>query len=171
MAVQIQIRRGTASLWTSTNPTLSAGEFGYETDTGKIKIGDGSTAWTSLSYWAPASQTISNLSDTTISGGLASGHILKYDGSAWVNVAMDDAIAGLSWHDAVHFSTAAVLPNSPTYSNGTSGVGATLTSDSQIRLQVDGQNVTTGNRVLVQDQSSAVQNGIYKVLLVLPHGF
>ena len=163
MAVQIQIRRGTASLWTSTNPTLSAGEFGYETDTGKIKIGDGSTAWTSLSYWAPASQTISNLSDTTISGGLASGHILKYDGSAWVNVAMDDAIAGLSWHDAVHFSTAAVLPNSPTYSNGTSGVGATLTSDSQIRLQVDGQNVTTGNRVLVQDQSSAVQNGIYTV--------
>ena len=163
MAVQIQIRRGTASLWTSTNPTLSAGEFGYETDTGKIKIGDGSTAWTSLSYWAPASQTISNLSDTTISGGLASGHILKYDGSAWVNVAMDDAIAGLSWHDAVHFSTAAALPNSPTYSNGTSGVGATLTSDSQIRLQVDGQNVTTGNRVLVQDQSSAVQNGIYTV--------
>ena len=163
MAVQIQIRRGTASLWTSTNPTLSAGEFGYETDTGKIKIGDGSTAWTSLSYWAPASQTISNLSDTTISGGLASGHILKYDGSAWVNVAMDDAIAGLSWHDAVHFSTAAVLPNRPTYSNGTSGVGATLTSDSQIRLQVDGQNVTTGNRVLVQDQSSAVQNGIYTV--------
>ena len=163
MAVQIQIRRGTASLWTSTNPTLSAGEFGYETDTGKIKIGDGSTAWTSLSYWAPASQTISNLSDTTISGGLASGHILKYDGSAWVNVAMDDAIAGLSWHDAVHFSTAAVLPNSPTYSNGTSGVGATLTSDSQIRLQVDGQNVTTGNRVLVQDQSSSVQNGIYTV--------
>ena len=163
MAVQIQIRRGTASLWTSTNPTLSAGEFGYETDTGKIKIGDGSTALTSLSYWAPASQTISNLSDTTISGGLASGHILKYDGSAWVNVAMDDAIAGLSWHDAVHFSTAAVLPNSPTYSNGTSGVGATLTSDSQIRLQVDGQNVTTGNRVLVQDQSSAVQNGIYTV--------
>ncbi len=162
MAVQIQIRRGTASLWTSTNPTIAAGEFGYETDTGKLKIGDGSTAWTSLDYWVPSTQTISNLSDTTISS-IAGGHILKYNGSAWVNVAIDDALAGLTWHEAVHFSTAAALPNSPTYSNGTSGVGATLTSDSQVRLQVDGQNVTTGNRVLVQDQSSAVQNGVYSV--------
>lgn len=47
----IQIRRGTASQWTSANPTLSSGEFGFETDTNKAKIGDGSTAWTSLSYF------------------------------------------------------------------------------------------------------------------------
>ena len=162
MAVQIQLRRGTASLWTSTNPTLSSGEFGYETDTGNLKVGDGSTAWTSLEYWNPSSLPIGDLSGVTISSA-SSGHILKYNGSAWVNVAIDDALAGLTWHEAVHFSTAAALPNSPTYSNGTSGVGATLTSDSQVRLQVDGQNVTTGNRVLVQDQSSAVQNGVYTV--------
>ena len=43
-------RRDTASNWTSNNPTLLAGEFGYETDTKKIKIGDGSTAWQSLDY-------------------------------------------------------------------------------------------------------------------------
>ena len=46
----IQIRRDTASNWTSTNPTLASGEMGFETDTGKLKIGTGSTAWTSLSY-------------------------------------------------------------------------------------------------------------------------
>jgi hypothetical protein len=46
----IQWRRGTASQWTSANPTLEAGEAGYETDTGKAKIGTGSTAWNSLSY-------------------------------------------------------------------------------------------------------------------------
>ena len=52
MAVQTQIqaRRGTAATWTSTNPTLAAGETGYETDTGKFKIGNGSTAWASLAY-------------------------------------------------------------------------------------------------------------------------
>ena len=52
MAVQtqFQFRRGTAAQWTSANPTLAAGEFGYETDTGKAKIGNGSTAWSSLSY-------------------------------------------------------------------------------------------------------------------------
>lgn len=47
---QLQQRRGTAASWTSTNPTLAAGEIGFETDTGKFKIGNGSTAWASLSY-------------------------------------------------------------------------------------------------------------------------
>jgi hypothetical protein len=50
VVTQIQLRRGTAAQWTSANPTLGAGEFGYETDTGKAKIGNGSTAWNSLSY-------------------------------------------------------------------------------------------------------------------------
>lgn len=45
-----QQRRDTAANWTSADPTLLAGELGYETDTGKWKIGDGSTAWSSLSY-------------------------------------------------------------------------------------------------------------------------
>ena len=45
-----QQRRDTAANWTSENPTLKAGEIGYETDTGYIKVGDGSTAWTSLGY-------------------------------------------------------------------------------------------------------------------------
>lgn len=50
MAVQIQFRRGTASSWTSTNPILAEGEMGIETDTNQFKIGNGLTAWTSLSY-------------------------------------------------------------------------------------------------------------------------
>jgi hypothetical protein len=50
MAVQIQLRRGTASQWTSADPTLAAGELGIETDTDKYKIGDGATAWSALSY-------------------------------------------------------------------------------------------------------------------------
>lgn len=47
---RLQIRRGSASSWTSTNPILYAGEIGYETDTGLFKVGDGTTAWTSLKY-------------------------------------------------------------------------------------------------------------------------
>ncbi len=60
MAVQIQMRRGTASQWTSSNPTLAAGEWGLETDTDKYKIGDGSTAWTSLGYSSLPSTAITN---------------------------------------------------------------------------------------------------------------
>ena len=50
MAVQIQIRRGSASNWTASNPILAEGEMGLELDTGKLKFGDGVTAWNSLAY-------------------------------------------------------------------------------------------------------------------------
>lgn len=46
----IKLRRGTAAAWTSANPTLASGEPGVETDTGKFKIGDGTTDWVSLAY-------------------------------------------------------------------------------------------------------------------------
>ena len=52
MTTRLQQRRDTAANWTSNNPTLAAGEIGYETDTAKFKIGTGSTAWTSLAYAA-----------------------------------------------------------------------------------------------------------------------
>lgn len=46
----MQQRRDTAANWTSTNPTLAAGEMGIETDTYKFKVGNGSTAWATLPY-------------------------------------------------------------------------------------------------------------------------
>ena len=50
MAQKIQLRRDTAANWTTVNPTLSQGEPGFETDTGKFKIGTGLADWTSLDY-------------------------------------------------------------------------------------------------------------------------
>jgi hypothetical protein len=47
---RILIRRDTADNWTASNPTLASGELGGETDTGKLKLGNGSTAWNSLAY-------------------------------------------------------------------------------------------------------------------------
>ena len=64
MAVQIQLRRGTASAWTAANPTLAIGEFAVETDTDKYKIGDGSTAWTSLGYSSLPSNAIATTGGT-----------------------------------------------------------------------------------------------------------
>jgi hypothetical protein len=60
VVTQVQVRRGTASQWTSANPTLASGEWGFETDTLKTKIGNGSTAWNSLAY-ATGSVSISNV--------------------------------------------------------------------------------------------------------------
>lgn len=50
MANRIQIRRDISSNWTSANPILAQGEMGLETDTSKFKFGDGTTAWSSLTY-------------------------------------------------------------------------------------------------------------------------
>ena len=49
--VRIQLRRDSAADWTSEDPTMTEGEIGYETDTNKFKIGDGSTVWSSLEYF------------------------------------------------------------------------------------------------------------------------
>lgn len=47
---RIRLRRDTAANWTAANPVLLNGEVGFETDTRKLKLGDGTTAWTSLLY-------------------------------------------------------------------------------------------------------------------------
>lgn len=71
VVTQIQVRRGTASQWTSTNPVLASGELGYETDTNKLKIGNGSSAWNSLSYVATgANGTVTSVvAGTGLTGG------------------------------------------------------------------------------------------------------
>jgi hypothetical protein len=56
MATRMQQRRGTAAQWTAANPVLAAGEIGFETDTNKFKMGNGSSAWTALQYFANAAE-------------------------------------------------------------------------------------------------------------------
>lgn len=50
MTTRIQLRRDTATNWTSNNPTLAEGEIGIELDTSKLKVGNGTTAWNDLDY-------------------------------------------------------------------------------------------------------------------------
>lgn len=65
----IELRRDTAANWTSANPVLGSGEPGYETDTGKLKLGDGTSTWTSLSYFlgggAPNVQAVTSAATVT----------------------------------------------------------------------------------------------------------
>jgi hypothetical protein len=58
MATRMQQRRGTASQWTSANPILNAGEMGWESDTNKFKIGDGTNHWADLDYFIDANSTV-----------------------------------------------------------------------------------------------------------------
>jgi len=58
MATRMQQRRGTAAQWTSANPILNAGEMGWESDTNKFKIGDGTNHWADLDYFIDQSSTV-----------------------------------------------------------------------------------------------------------------
>ena len=73
---------------------------------------------------------------------------------------IDNTRSGLEVKDSVGAATTANL--TATYNNGTSGVGATLTnSGAQAALVIDGVTLTTNDRVLVKDQTTATQNGVY----------
>jgi len=70
MAIQIQLRRGTASQWTAANTLLAQGEIGLELDTNKIKVGDGTTSWNSLGYYGAGGVTsITATSPVASTGG------------------------------------------------------------------------------------------------------
>jgi len=81
MAVQtkIQHRRDTAANWTTANSVLAAGEMGFETDTLKFKIGNGSNTWANLAYSGSAfnggtitnALTISNSLTLTTGGSVS----------------------------------------------------------------------------------------------------
>ena len=100
--VRIQVRRGTASQWSSINPILAAGEMGLESDTNFIKFGDGTHAWSDLSYANEPLTNIQNaladyvpVADMGVANGVAtlnsSGKIPsdQLDSSAFTELAQD----------------------------------------------------------------------------------
>ena len=75
---------------------------------------------------------------------------------------VDGLINGVTWKSAVQAATVANL--TATYANGASGVGATLTnSGTQTALVIDGYTTSVNDRILVKNQTSSLQNGIYVV--------
>lgn len=112
---RILLRRDTSSNWTSGNPVLASGEIGYETNTGKFKIGNGATAWTSLSYASVpiGLSALNDLGDVTITSA-ANGDFLRWNGTVWVN-------------DAVNLSTDTI---GSYVESLVAGTGVTLTNNS-----------------------------------------
>jgi hypothetical protein len=107
---RMQQRRDSAADWTSNDPTLAAGEVGFETDTGLFKIGDGATAWTSLTYAAVEPQTTTDNALARFNGTagqVQDSNVTLSDDDTLVTVATDATAAGLR----VPHGTA---PSSPT---------------------------------------------------------
>ena len=250
MPAVIKPRRDTAANWASVNPTLAAGEIGYDTTNKQFKVGTGSTAWTSLPFstetpdgaqakadTAESDAISSAASDATTKvsthAGLTATHgvsgaivgtsdtqsltnktidgnsntltvlnaqttatasatvstIVLRDSSA--NTAInqitlgadptsamqavtkqyaDNISAGIHAHEAVKAATTSNL--SATYTAGTSdasgglGIGAILTASANGAISIDSYSASANDRILVKNQTTQTQNGVYKVTTV-----
>jgi hypothetical protein len=179
--VRIQVRRGTAAQWTSADPTLEAGELGFESDTNKFKFGNGDDVWSALSYAAPGLTDFTNTLDdylTVGQRGTANGVASlnsstkipneQIDSATWATRSLVRAtVSGLQLHESVTYATTAAL--TATYAAGTTdwfggtAIGATLTLNATGVLTIDGASMTSGARILVKDQANLLHNGLYTV--------
>lgn len=246
----IKPRRDTAANWASANPTLSSGEIGYDITNKQFKVGDGSTAWSSLAFSTEspsgaqskadaaeadaissaaadaASQvsthagltathgatgavvgttntqtltnktidgnsntlTVLNAQTTATASSTASTIVLRDSSSntainqitlgadpsnamhAVTKQYADNISAGIHAHEAVKAATTANL--SATYTAGTAdasgglGIGAILTASSNGAISIDSYSAALNDRILVKNQTTATQNGVYTVTTV-----
>ena len=130
------------------------------------------SAWqaisTTASYSAPTlgSTTIaSGTTYTNITGITLTTSTVAADPTTALGIAskqyVDAVTAAINFHAPVQRASTANLTG--TYNNGTSGVGATFTLTATGRLAIDGGNVSTNDRVLLKNQTTDLQNGIYVV--------
>ena len=115
MADMIQIRRDTAANWTAANPILAQGELGAETDTSKIKIGDGSAVWSALSYLIDAGGYITASSTNTLTNKTITN--IVFDGSLTEEVFALGTTGSLALDPANGSIQTCALTGAPTFTD------------------------------------------------------
>jgi hypothetical protein len=105
MAVRVQFRRDTATAWAGANPILAQGEVGYEYDTGRFKVGNGTQAWNSLVY------------SSGVTGPTGAANTLTI-GSVSAGASAGASIGGTAPNQTLNL----VLPIGPTGPTGPQGV-------------------------------------------------
>lgn len=142
----------TLGQWQATPVGIAFGGTGATTQSGaQVALGLGTMA-------------VQNASSVAISGGTITGMPSPVNPTdVAIKSYVDATSQGLIILPQSQLATATVLPNTPTYANGSSGVGATLTAGSNTTLTVDGTTANLNAIVLVKNQGSTFQNGIYTV--------
>ena len=137
--VRLQLRADTAANWVSNNPVLLANELARETDTGKFKVGNGSTAWNSLSY-QPWGGLISN-ADIAANAEIDVSKLA--DGTARQLLQTDAAGTGVEWASNID------IP-------GTLDVTGITTFDAAVTIQ--GDLTVNGTTTTIDTQTLLVED-------------
>ena len=164
---------GTLGVTNAATFSSSVDITGALTANGAVTLGD--NAGDAITVTGTA--TFSQSADFDAGFTVASSQTVNFGGNRLTNIGtptqatdattkayVDSVKQALDIKDSVRVATTANL--SATYDNGTGGVGATLTADSNGAISVDGVTLSSGDRVLVKDQSTGTQNGIYSVTTV-----
>lgn len=175
MSTIIQLRRDSAADWTSTNPILAQGEMGLETDTGKVKIGDGTTAWASLTYGfgtlpvsgggtgvsaiAAKSIWVANSADTIVAltPGASQSIRMNSSNTAW-EVYTPGASTGITWSEVTGTSQAAAV-NSAYVVNNAGLVTVTLPDTAAVGDIVRVVGKGAGGWKVAQNASESINFG------------
>lgn len=159
LTLRFRVRRWAAAEWTSRNEVLLSAELGLETDTGRVKIGDGVTAWDDLpySFESGAASGVSITAGEAIGAGKFA--YIASDGKAYLagysstdtaaSLYVLDAIAsgtsGSAYQDGTNTALSGLTPGA-IYALGTSGgiaLASTLTATSGTLLQMLGTATST----------------------------
>ena len=129
----MQQRRDTSANWVSNNPVLLAGEIGVETDSGGIKVGDGSATWVNLDYIV-APRVVASATISVAAGGVATDTIELFRGAVLYSVEVDKACWLRLYNNA---------------SNATADAGRNRTTDPDPASGVIFEIITTGADTIV----------------------
>lgn len=163
---RIKLRRGLSTQWTATNPVLALGEPGFETDSNKLKIGNGTSAWTALPYASGSGGlVVSETAPTDPEEGLmwfASTEAVTYlyYGTDWVE--LSPAIAGPQGPQGIQGATGptgATGPQGPAGANGTNGtngVDGSFSSTQTIDSKSANYTLVAGDKGKLITNSAAV---------------
>lgn len=157
MATRIQVRRGTGAAWTTSNPTLDIGEFGYNTTTTQLKIGDGTTTWNDLDYIVNDASLETSLGDyiEIVDKGAANG-VAELNSSSNVLTTTAVVFEGSSADD--HETTLQVT-------NPTADRTITIPDSTGTILLADGSgNVTVSGNLTVQGTTTTIDSTTVNVV-------
>lgn len=158
----------TANTWTAFS---SGGGSGTVTSVGLVGTANQITVTGASPITASGSWTLSIPSSAALPGSPTTTTQSQNDNStkisttAYTDLAVANAVAGVN--PAIAVLAASTSSQTGTYNNGVSGIGATFTITATGAYTLDGVSISTiGQRVLLKNQSSAFQNGVYTATVV-----